>query len=142
MWLRLAARGDVGYIRIAQAVRRRHESNMCIAYYAGGGLGDLKQRKSAIDFFFEVDNGDLPRHLHERALFQLGCDAIDSASAAWEEGRLQQSSEFVDFAIGACRRSKHSLHWIKFSTKKLLGIVAYNILRKLIPFMRGSALRR
>jgi glycosyltransferase involved in cell wall biosynthesis len=132
MWLRLAAHGPVGYIKTPQAVRRRHPTNMCLAYSTNGGLGDCEQRETALHLFFSRYGDHIPRRLRRRAAYQLSCDAIDNASAAWEEGRMKDFQQLIDFALRNCPEATRSLHWAKLSLKRSLGVPIYGRLRSLL----------
>jgi hypothetical protein len=132
MWLRLAAHGSVGYIKTPQAVRRRHQTNMCLEYIASGGLGDLEQREAAFHLFFSHYHGQIPRRLRRRAAYQLSCDAIDNASAAWEEGRMNDFQQLIDFALRNCSQSTRSLPWARLLLKRSLGVPMYGRLRSLL----------
>ena len=129
MWLRLATHGSVGYIKTPQAVRRRHPTNMCLAYT---GLGDFEQRAAALHLFFSRYRDQIPRRLRRRATYQLSCDAIDNASAAWEEGRMKDFQQLIDFALRNCPEATRSLHWAKLSLKRSLGVPIYGRLRSVL----------
>ncbi|QPF86541.1 glycosyltransferase family 2 protein [Bradyrhizobium genosp. L] len=56
LWLKFAAHGAIAKIHAAQAIYRRHASNMSEAYYARKLL-DYQQRKAAFDSFFLTTDG-------------------------------------------------------------------------------------
>jgi hypothetical protein len=67
MWLRLAAQGSVARIESpAQAISRRHSSNMSTPYFAEK-LPDFEQCKKAFDLFFEEYGRLVPGLLHLQA---------------------------------------------------------------------------
>jgi len=59
MWLRLAARADVGMLQAPTALTRLHTTNMRHSYHAERMIGDYRQRASAFDLFFEANAGRL-----------------------------------------------------------------------------------
>jgi GT2 family glycosyltransferase len=133
MWLRFAAHGAVGFIFSYQGVYRQHSANMSTAYYyvsegrqiytKKGRLADLRQRKSALDCFFERCSDVLPRceHLHHRLYRQLSESAVRHASAAFNDGHLDASKQLSDFALAVYPAIKNSSAWVKLTCKRWMG---------------------
>jgi glycosyltransferase involved in cell wall biosynthesis len=149
MWLRLAARSAVGFVTAYQGVYRRHSANMSSAHYYytpngqfvytfHGRLTDLQQRKTAIDYFFKDHVGSLPNseRLREKMLRSLAGLAIGSASAAFNEGELEQSRKLSDFACETCPQIKTSLGWAKLACKLRMGSKAWRALQPLAESVR------
>jgi glycosyltransferase involved in cell wall biosynthesis len=106
MWMRMAARADVGYLRgVDQAFYRVHSASMSKTDFSGQ-LDDLRQRKAAYDVVLERSE-----HLSttERARLadlvnrKLARQALWRAARAYDRGRTQQVpvDELVAFA-GDC----------------------------------------
>jgi GT2 family glycosyltransferase len=132
MWLRFAAHGAVGFISSYQGVYRQHSANMSTAYYYvfeghqiyanNGRLADLQQRKSALDCFFEGCSNVLPcEHLYHRLYRQLSESAVRHASAAFNDGGMQESRQLSDFALAVYPAIKNSTAWVKLTCKRWMG---------------------
>lgn len=139
MWLRFAAYGSVGILNAYQAVYRRHDANMTLAYTADSWLGDLQQRKAAFDCFFQTCSGVLPsaQRLRGKLYLLLARDALSFASAAFNENKMEASRQISEFALGLCPKVKGSLPWIKLACKRSMGLRAWRALR---PLLRGFSL--
>jgi hypothetical protein len=138
MWLRLAAHASVGSLEACQAVYRRHSGNMSLNYMAL--LPDLQQRKAALDCFYRSCNFSTAQRLHQKALLSLGRDAVGLASRTFNEGKIEVSGQFSEFALGVCPQIKGSLEWAKLACKRRLGFRAWNALRPAFARIRQMAL--
>jgi GT2 family glycosyltransferase len=133
MWLRFAAHASVGFIFTYQGVYRRHSASMSTRYYVisdgrqiftkTGWLGDLQQRKSALDCFLERCRDVLPRYeqLCRKLYRRLSEMAMMHAHTAFNEGRMQESRELSDFALVVCPEIKWSSPWVKLICKHCMG---------------------
>ena len=133
MWLRFAAHASVGFIFAYQGVYRRHSANMSAAYYfvsdgrhiytKNGRLAELQQRKLAFDFFSEHCNDVMPgrEHLCRRLYRQLSESAVSEASAAFNDGEMEESRQLSDFALAVCPEIKSSSAWVKLTCKRWMG---------------------
>ncbi len=132
MWLRLAAHGSVGMLKAYQAVYRRHAANMSLAYFTEGLLPDMEQRKAAVDCFFQTCGHRLPTkdRLERKFYWLLARDAIGLASRAFNAGKMQTSQAFCDLALRICPSIRWSSAWVKFSSKRLMGYHAWNLLSR------------
>ena len=149
MWLRFAAHASVGFISAYQGVYRRHGANMSTAYYApsdgrliytkNGRLADLQQRKSVLDCFSEHCKGVLPRceHLPRRLYRQLSEVAVGHASAAFNDGQMEESRELSDFALAVCPEIKSSSAWLKLTCKRWMGARTWRALRPAAAAIRA-----
>jgi glycosyltransferase involved in cell wall biosynthesis len=91
MWLRLAAHGDVGFLRgVDQAYHRTHGKNMMSSYNA---LTDLRQRRLA----FEIAGDSWPAGLRVATYPRLARDALTAAVRACD--RAEPVDELVEFAL-------------------------------------------
>jgi hypothetical protein len=141
MWLRFAAHASVGFISAYQGVYRLHSANMSTAYYVisdgrliysrSGRLADLQQRKSALDCFFERCNDVLPRRegLCRRLYRQLSELAVGRASAAFNDGQMEESRQLSDFALAVCPEIKSSSAWLKLTCKRWMGARTWRAVR-------------
>jgi hypothetical protein len=149
MWLRFAAHAAVGFIFAYQGVYRCHSANMSTRYYfisdgriiytKNGRLADLQQRKSALDCFSEHCNDDMPgyEHLCRRLYWRLSKLAVGRASAAFNEGEMEESRELSDFALAICPQIKSSSVWIKLSCKRCMGALTWRAVRPAAAVIRG-----
>jgi glycosyltransferase involved in cell wall biosynthesis len=140
MWLRFAAHASVGILDAYQAVYRRHDTNMTLAYTGKSWLGDLQQRKAAFDCFFQTCSGVLPnaQHLRDTLFLLLARDALSFASAAFNEGKREVSEEISEFALDLCPEVKGSLPWLKLLCKRSMGLRAWRALRPLFQVFSSS----
>jgi GT2 family glycosyltransferase len=141
MWLRFAAHASVGFIPVYQGVYRLHSANMSTGYYVisdgrliyarNGRLSDLQQRKSALDCFFEYCNDVLPRReeLCHRLYRQLSEVAVGRASAAFNDGQMEESRQLSDFALAVCPKIKSSPAWLKLTCKRWMGARTWRAVR-------------
>jgi glycosyltransferase involved in cell wall biosynthesis len=104
MWLRLAARADVGYLRgVDQALYRIHGKNMTTTR---PHLVDLQQRKMAFDSVLERCADEIPdrAELADAVHRSLCWEALWTAARAYDRGRTEQTpvDELIAFAF-ECR---------------------------------------
>jgi hypothetical protein len=149
MWLSFAAHASVGFISAYQGVYRQHRANMSTAYYfisngrqiytKNGRLADLQQRKSAFDCFSERCNDVLPRyeHLCRRLYRQLSESAVGHASAAFNDGQMEESRELSDFALAVCPGIKSSSAWLKLTCKRWIGARTWRAMRPAAAVIRA-----
>ena len=133
MWLRFAAHAAVGFIFAYQGVYRRHSANMSTAYYfvsdgrltytKNGRLGDLQQQKLAFDCFSEHCKNLMPRYedVCRRLYRQLSEGAVSHASAAFNDGEMEESRQLSEFALGVWPEIKRSSAWVKLTSKRWMG---------------------
>jgi GT2 family glycosyltransferase len=149
MWLRFAAHASVGFISAYQGVYRRHSANMSTAYYfvsdgraiykKNGRLADIQQRKSALDCFSERCNDVLPscEHLCRRLYRQLSESAVGCASAAFNDGQMEESRQLSEFALAVCPEINNSSAWVKLTCKRWMGARTWRALRPGLVIVRG-----
>jgi hypothetical protein len=149
MWLRFAAHASVGFISAYQGVYRRHRANMSTAYYfisdgrliytKNGRLDDLQQRKSALDCFSEHCNDVLPRREHLcRGLYRrLSELAVGHASAAFNDGEMEESRQLSDFALAVFPEIKSSSPWVKLTCKRWMGARTWRAVRPAAAAIRA-----
>jgi glycosyltransferase involved in cell wall biosynthesis len=149
MWLRFAAHASVGFIFAYQGIYRRHNGNMSAAYYfpsdgvliyrKNGRLAALQQQKLAFDCFFERCNDVLPRRecLRRRLYHQLSESVVRHASAAFNEGGMEESRQLSDFALAICPEIKTSSAWIKLTCKRWMGAQTWRAVRPAAAAIRA-----
>ena len=103
MWLRLAAHGDVGYLRgVDQAYYRIHGENMSISRPL---LVDLQQRKLAYEAVLERCGDKLPDRatLSDLVHRSLSWEALWAVARAYDRGRTEQTpvDELIAFAFAS-----------------------------------------
>jgi len=140
MWLRLAARGPVGIIGECQAVYRRHEANMSLAY-SKTSLPDFQQRQAALDWFLRCSGEWLPDvgGVRRRGYQQLSQDIVSHASMTFNVGDLKTSDLLCDLALEICPSVKQSAPWIKLECKRRLGLKAWRFLAVVLGKERCEA---
>jgi hypothetical protein len=132
MWLRFAAHASVAFIFALQGVYRRHSASMSAAYYVAsdgrliyrknGRLGNLQQLKSALDCFSEhCAVMQRCEHLCRRLYWQVSESAVKHASAAFNDGEMEESRQLSDFALAVCPDIKSSSAWVKLTCKRWMG---------------------
>lgn len=101
LWLRIAARGDVGYLAgTDQGFYRRHPDSMYRSTHRV--VGDLEARREAFLAFLESDGGnvaDAPRRERDVRV-ALANEALWKACRAYDRGRVAQTpiGGLLDFA--------------------------------------------
>jgi hypothetical protein len=149
MWLRFAAHASVGFISAYQGVYRQHAANMSTTYYSisdgrviytkNGRLADLQQRKAALGCFSEHCNDAVPgsEHLCRRLYRQLSELAVGRASAAFNDGQMEESRELSDFALAVCPEIKSSSAWLKLTCKRRMGARTWRAVRPAATAIRA-----
>lgn len=149
MWLRFAAHASVGFIFASQGVYRRHSSSMSAAYYSvtGGGtsyrkngrLADLIQRKIAFDFFSQHSTGLISRHKEtcQQLYRQLSQTAVKHASAAFNDGEMEDCQNLSDFAISVWPEVRSSSAWLKLNSKRWIGQRIWRAVRPAVAAIRA-----
>lgn len=119
MWLRLAAEGDVGYIDADQAVYRRHQDNMSIAYE---GLADLMAREKAFRAFFAegARKLDPSGRLEHTCLHRLAGEAFRHASMALNRGDIPTATAFRLYGLSLSPTARLSVNWLKLLAKQAI----------------------
>jgi glycosyltransferase involved in cell wall biosynthesis len=123
MWLRLAAQASVGYVDADQAIYRQHGGNMSSQYYAAM-LPDIEQRKAAFDHVFR-ENGELipdADRVRDRVFLKLARSTVSRASAAFNDGNIQLSSQLSQFSRTLHPKIVNSTPWLKLSLKRKIGL--------------------
>jgi glycosyltransferase involved in cell wall biosynthesis len=136
MWLRFAARGDVGVIAADQAVYRWHSANMSSGY---SPEQDLLQRKAAIEHFLNSGASRLTNADDLRAWFnrQLALDAISCASAAFNEGATESSARLSKLALNIDPNVQKSSRWWFLVFKRVLGLRGWQLVRPAVDWFRS-----
>lgn len=124
MWLRLSAHAHVGVIDAYQAVYRRHQANMSLAYAnTSTCVPDIIERRAALGVFFASDGAKLPDAPGQqtRMLDELAREAIGRASSAFNDGNTALCAELRELARELSPHAHRSLPWIKLSAKRVVG---------------------
>ena len=143
MWLRFAAYAGVGMFAAPQAVYRRHDSNMSLAYFIERKvvLPDLQQRAAVFAAFFAGPAsrlGDLPR-LRARTIGALAEEAVWEAHFAFEAGQLDTCREIAEFAAQIYPPIRVSRPWATLALKRRLGPRAWTALAPAAAAIKGLA---
>lgn len=140
LWFRLATHGPVGFVESAQAVYRRHASNMSLSYAVQRYLPDLEQRKAALDCFFESCGPIVPNsvRLRRTMFYILALDAVGLASSAFNDGELVLADQLSAFAIRSCVEVKRSWAWAMLTCKRRMGPRMWQTLQPTANRMRRT----
>jgi hypothetical protein len=98
-------------------------SDSRLIYRKDGRLADLKQQKLAFDCFLERCKDVLPKyeHLSRRLYRQLSISAVSHASAAFNDGEMEEARQLSEFALAVCPEIKRSSAWVKLACKRWMG---------------------
>jgi glycosyltransferase involved in cell wall biosynthesis len=137
LWLRLAAHGPVGIIGARQAVYRRHNANMSLAY-SETLLPDFQQRKAALDWFLRSSGDRLPdaEGLRKRAYRQLSEEIVYYAHKTIALGDATTSRRLAELALSVDPGIRRSAQWTKLMVKQKLGHRLLGLLRSALPLKR------
>ncbi|MFN0088928.1 MAG: glycosyltransferase family 2 protein [Acidimicrobiales bacterium] len=125
MWLRIAARGHVAYVRGApQAYYRVHAGSMQRSQF-GSCFADLRQRQAVFDAFFERHGHEVPDadRLHELAGKALAREALWRACRGYDRNQVAaaQSEELAAFALDACPTARRLPEYAALARRRRLG---------------------
>jgi glycosyltransferase involved in cell wall biosynthesis len=136
MWLRFALQAKVGVIDGYQAVYRRHERNMSLAF--NGGLADLRQRKKVFDSVSAAGGGMQPEFgaLHGKLIRRLARDAVAFASETFNRGDLTECEQILEFAHDLWPQVKNTAHWRRVALKRRMGPKIWSIIHPLARELR------
>jgi glycosyltransferase involved in cell wall biosynthesis len=137
MWLRFAAKGDVGVIDALQAFTRVHGENMRFTYLANRMIGDYRQRHEAFRFFFASEWASAPGigSMSALAYRRLAEEVLWDAAHAFEEESGEHVAPLARLAREIQPGIVRSSQWWKLSLKRLLGVKAW---RGLAPAIAGA----
>jgi glycosyltransferase involved in cell wall biosynthesis len=144
MWLRLAAHGRVGVVRVPQGVYRRHGTNMSLGYNEDYRLADMRQRKAAFDVFLATCGHAMPQatELHRELVRALARDAVSGASMAFNRGQVEGFRRLRAFAEQLDPGVRRSFAWARLQCKRLMGLRLSNALHPTVARLRAAAARR
>jgi hypothetical protein len=130
MWLRLASHGAVGFINGDQAVYRRHDANMSLAYAADNMLSDLRERRKALAAFFATGGRPLAGDpgLRRMLLRSLARQAVGRASMAFNAGSLEAADAIAAFALEVSPDVGRTWPWAKLACKRAVGHAGWRAL--------------
>jgi glycosyltransferase involved in cell wall biosynthesis len=131
MWMRLAAHGEVGYLRgVDQALYRVHDSNMTKSRTL---LVDLAQRRLAYEVLLENTTGTLADadRLSNLVHRKLSHEALWRAARAYDRGRTEQVpvDDLVDFALSCWPAADRLPIYRTLQLRRLIG-------RKYMPYLQ------
>jgi glycosyltransferase involved in cell wall biosynthesis len=125
MWLRIAARSNIAYVRgLPQAFYRVHSASMLRTKYRHH-LADLSQRKAAFDAFTKFDacvtrGASRLSSIANRALAQ---EALWAACRAYDHNKVEEShaTELVEFALGAYKYARSLPEYAALVRRQRIG---------------------
>ncbi|QEH37850.1 GalNAc(5)-diNAcBac-PP-undecaprenol beta-1,3-glucosyltransferase [Aquisphaera giovannonii] len=145
MWMRFAARCDVGEIHAPQAFYRVHGNNMSDSYYEKSPsmdltvtASDLFGRKAAFDSIFHDKGQTLAEadRLHRLAYEGLGWSAFWQAHKLFDRGEASECQRFLnlasDFFPGIAARPE----WTRMRWKQRMGPRAWSKLSRVFRGIR------
>ncbi|MEW1954758.1 glycosyltransferase [Terrabacter sp. NPDC080008] len=134
MWLRMAARADVGYLRgVDQAYYRRHPHNMSAAYTP---LMTLQDDVLAFESVLEEcgDRLEDPAHLSDLIRRKVAWEALLTAARAYDHGRTEDTpvEELMAFAVDCWPRARSLPIYRTLQLRRAIGARAMPYLRPLL----------
>ena len=134
MWMRLAARTNVGYIRgVDQAFYRVHQHNMTLSRTH---LVDLRQRRAAYEVLLERCADQLPdaSNLADLVHRRLAWEALWTAARAYDRRRTEQTpvDELVVFAFDCWPGANRMQVYKGLQLRRRIGTRAMPYLQPLI----------
>jgi len=140
LWLRCAVRGSIGILNVDQAFKRMHQKNMQL-HYLGTTLGDLHQRKTAFDLFFQEYGACIPdsERLHQLATQSIAEAAFWAASRAFDRGDSIRCQELLLFALDAYPKLRSRPEWQRLHWKRRVGPRIWSVLQPVIDCLRGRS---
>jgi glycosyltransferase involved in cell wall biosynthesis len=141
MWLRLAAHGEVGYVRgVDQAFYRVHGENMTISRTP---LVDLRQRRLAYEVALErcADLLPDPDRLSAVVHRKIAWEALWSAARAYDRRRTQETpvDELVAFALDCWPGARNLPVYRALQLRRRIGPAAMPYLQ---PFVLSAVVRK
>jgi len=120
MWLRFAAHGPIGFIRVPQAYYRFHASNMFRDF---ADARNIREQHAAFERFFESSGGRLPNvdELRDLARHRIAEWAFWSAYNAFDRHETEACRSFLELAIAYDPRVKTWRSHRRLRLKLLLG---------------------
>ncbi len=150
MWLRVAAVGDVAYVRGAtQALYRIHSDSMLRSMLRdpGGAVHDLRERRAAFERFFAASGSVVPgaERMLATARRTLARQALWKASRGYDRGRLTGPDavpvdDLVAFALETSPTARRLREWHGLQLRRRLG--AGRTLLLFPPFLATGAAHR
>jgi hypothetical protein len=138
MWMRFAARADVGYLAgVDQAYYRVHGANMSVEWLGDAGLRDLRQRWAAYGAFFakEGDRVDDRAGAERTVREKLAGEALWSACRSYDRGRWQDEpvDELVAFAHALAPDVRRLSEWRALQLRRRIGPERMQAVGRLVP---------
>jgi hypothetical protein len=92
----------------------------------------MKQRKAAVDYFFQTHGQLLPeaQRIKRKYYRTLAGDAISLASAAFNAEKMQAAQALCNFARVTYSRISWSLGWAKLACKRRIGHEVWRFLQR------------
>lgn len=139
MWMRLAARADVGYLRgVDQALYRKHPQNMSLTY---DPLAQLHQARVAFETILEQNHTDLVDASRLTSLVhrKLAWEALFVAARGYDGAKFSEAAvdELVAFALECWPQSRTMPVYRALRLRRSMGPGVMSRLRPLVPPERG-----
>jgi glycosyltransferase involved in cell wall biosynthesis len=137
MWLRFAAHGSVGFIDAEQAYYRSHPASMHNGYSA---VAAWRHKLAAYERVFSelADRIPNPDRLERLGRETMATMSFWVASKAFEEGRLDDTKQFLDFALEADPTLEGRPEWARLQWKRRMGPRLWRMFRPLLATVRPS----
>jgi glycosyltransferase involved in cell wall biosynthesis len=135
VWLRLAARGSIGWVDALQAFRRVHGRNMSFDYSL---LRRLEEHKRAFDEHFRTHRADLPdmERFRERIHKTLAYQAFWLGSRSFDGGDAATCRTCLDAAAAWHPPIRQAKCWARLEWKRRCGTTAWRALRPVADLLR------
>jgi hypothetical protein len=144
MWLRLAARADLGIVDAPQCFTRIHAHNMRHDYSRDRNIGDLRQKLLAFETFFAQQSAlleDAPA-LERLARRMLAEEALWTAAHCFEEGDDAAAARLMAVAQASDRSVTGTPLWWKTVAKRAMGAPMRRLVGSALEAVRGGGAKR
>jgi glycosyltransferase involved in cell wall biosynthesis len=140
MWLRLAARADLAIVDAVQCFTRLHATNMRNEYYANRMLEDYRQRRLALELFFERQEAVLgdAGGLSRLAMTSLAREVFWAASGCFDQADEPATAELARLARSMDPSIVGLPIWWKLALKRLLGPRICEAISPWVATVRGA----
>ncbi len=138
MWMRFAARADVGYLgAVDQAYYRVHGANMSGGWLGDAGLKDLQQRWAAYEALFAKEGDRVQDRAQAEARVRdvLAGEALWAACRAVDRGRgsTEPVAALVEFAESTSPDVTRLSEWRAWRLRQRVGADRMRMVGRLVP---------
>jgi hypothetical protein len=137
MWLRFAARAAVGFVDIEQVYYRCHSESMHSSYSA---VVAWRHKLAAYERVFRelADRIPNPERLERLGRETMASQAFWVAAKDFDEGRLNDARQCLEFALEADPTLQHRPEWARLQWKQRIGPKMWRMIRPVVDTLRPA----